>query len=161
MRVVKIFIPLLIVISFFPAAASADCFDECMSIKNCWHKGQTYSSYCGSAEVNCETECRNKEAAANRKSYGAIAYSAKDGSYGYSENQQNRRDAEKVALDYCSQHSDKCRVMVWYYNSCGAVAADGRKVGWGHADNDYDAQQKALKSCRKKNCQVQVSRCSF
>lgn len=147
-----------------PSIARADCFDECMSIKNCWHKGQPDSSYCGSAEVNCQRECELKEQGGDVRSYGAIAYSRHDGSYGYSGGQNSRGEAEKLALNYCKQYDRYCRVMVWFYNSCGAVAADGKKTGWGRADSEYEAQQNAIRSCEKshgKSCQIQVSHCSF
>lgn len=142
----------------FSATAYADCFDQCMSIKNCWHKGESYSSYCGSAEVNCNMSCETQKA--NRKSYGAIAYSRKDGGYGFSHGQESQKQAENMAMEYCKQNGERCRSMVWFQNSCGAVAAIGRKTGWGHADTEYEAQDKALKDCGKKNCEVKVSHCS-
>lgn len=156
----KIFIALFVfVVLAYSAAAFADCYDECMSIKGCWHKGEGYSSYCGSAEVNCGRECELKKS--NQKSYGAIAYSTNDGSYGYSNGQDSRGEAEQIALNYCNRYSKNCKAMVWFQNSCGAVAADGKKTGWGQADTESEAQQKALKSCGKKKCEVKVSHCSF
>lgn len=157
----KFLFTLFISAFMFPSIAFADCFDQCMSIKGCWHKGQTYSNYCGSAEVNCESECERKEGNSARESYGAIAYSLKDGSYGYSNGQGSRGEAEAAALNYCREYSKKCKAMVWFYNSCGAVASNGKKAGWGQDANEYAAQQKALKSCGKKDCEVKVTHCSF
>ncbi len=146
--------------AFYTSNVFADCYDQCMSIKGCWHKGQTYSSYCGSAEVNCEAECWRKEEQV--KAFGAIAYSQNDGSYGFSHGQENRKEAERVALGYCGQYGKNCKAMVWFYNSCGAVAANDRgKTGWGRADTEEAAQKKAMKSCGKKNCEIKVSHCSF
>ena len=139
-------------------AAFADCFDQCMSIKDCWHRGEGYSSFCGSAEVNCEMSCRDKQS--TRGSYGAIAYSAKDESYGFSDSQNSQREAEDLAMGYCQQYGTGCRAMVWFKNSCGAVASNGKKTGWGHGDTEEAAQKKALKSCRKKNCEIKVSHCT-
>lgn len=147
-----------ILILGFATTAFADCFDQCMSIKNCWHKGESYSSNCGDAEVNCNMSCERE--AANRKSYGAIAYSRKDGAYGYSNSQDSQKEAEDLALNYCKENGAKCRSMIWFQNSCGAVAAAGRKTGWGQADTEEEAQTKALKDCGKKNCEIKVAHCS-
>lgn len=147
----------------FSSAAFADCFDECMSIKNCWHKGQSHSSYCGSAEVNCESECERKEERAKQKSYGAIAYSIPDRGYGFSDGLSDRKDAEKVAMDYCRPNGKKCKPIMWFQNSCGSVAADRKKVGWARASTDMEAQEKALKMCKKKggkNCQSIITHCA-
>lgn len=150
---------------FFSNEVFADCFDECMSLKNCWHKDQRYSDYCGSAEANCTRSCENQEE--NEKgrsdSYGAIAYSRQTGGYGYSDGQNSRAEAENLALGYCRQYNKKCRNVVWFYNSCGAVASDGHKVSWGRADSEAEAAQKALKDCQgffKKDCEVKISHCS-
>jgi hypothetical protein len=53
--------------------------------------------------------------------------------------------------------------MVWYRNSCGAVAADGDIVAWGQASAKRTAQQSALDKCAKaggKKCAVETAQCS-
>ena len=145
-----------------PEAVAADCFRECMDVASC---GSSFdSSYCSSIESRCETECRNSPNNPNAaKSYGAIAYSAKDGGYGYSHGWTNQKKAEKVAMSGCKDHGKKCKPAVWFSNGCGAVAADGKKTGWGIGDSARQASQAALTNCAKsggKNCKVQVSHCS-
>lgn len=37
----------------------------------------------------------------------------------------------KTALDNCSKHGTACQLWMWFNQECGALAADGDKVGWG------------------------------
>ncbi len=154
------FLFLILLLAPLPARA-ADCFRECMDASGCWSsRSDENVSYCSSINARCSTECRN---AAPDNSYGAIAYSIKDGAYGFSDSFKNRKQAEKTALTYCSKYGAKCEVMVWFYNSCGAVAADGKKAGWGQADTQAEAIKKALAKCKKaggKNCKIKTSHCS-
>lgn len=118
-------------------------------------------SFCSGMTATCSTECR--QGGAGGKSYGAIAYSAKDQGYGYSDGWENRKKAEQNAMKYCKQNGKSCKVMAWFYNSCGAVAADGKKTGWGQADSKGEAGRQALARCKKsggKNCQVKTAHCS-
>jgi hypothetical protein len=118
------------------------------------------SSYCSGTSARCSTECRNSP---NNKSYGAIAYSAINGAYGYSDRWDNQENAEKTALKYCSEHGSGCEMIVWFYNSCGAVAADGNTVTWGQETSETEAKRKALDECRRaggQNCEIKISHCS-
>jgi Domain of unknown function (DUF4189) len=52
---------------------------------------------------------------------------------------------------------------MWYNRECGALAADGEKVGWGTSSVKQTADQRALAECAKsggKKCAIQVSQCS-
>ncbi len=153
---------------FFYRFASADnCFVDCMRAAGCWDsRSDENVSFCSGTNARCSSECRNSgnSSGNSHKSYGAIAYSKKDGGYGYSDGKINRGQAEKTALKYCKQYGKKCKVAVWFYNQCGAVAVDGRKIGVGLGDSNLAANEDALKECRKsgkKNCEVKVSHCSF
>lgn len=152
---------LFVVLSFiFCAQASANCFTDCLNASGCSAIGSDHGSFCEGTSTRCSTECRNE----NHKSYGAIAYSVPDEGYGYAQGQSNQNQAEKLAMKYCKQNGKKCKSMVWFYNRCGAVAADGKKTGWAHGDSVPEAQKSALEACKKnrgKNCQVKSSICSY
>ena len=141
-----------------PSASARDCLTECMDASGCWSsRSDENVSYCRGTEATCEAQCRN------HKSYGAIAYSAKNGAYGFSDSWNDQKQAEKTALGYCSKRGPKCENMVWFYNSCGAVAADGKKTGWGQGSSEGAASNQALEKCKKsggKNCEVKISHCS-
>ena len=112
---------------------------------------------CQSLRAKCEASCSNK------RSYGAIAYSVPDEGFGWSNGWDYQDQAEKTALANCSQNGTKCEIVVWFYNSCGAVAADGKIVTWGQDSNKGKAEQSALDECVKKGgskCEMIVSRCS-
>ncbi len=152
----------------FASAALADnCYIDCMRGSGCWDsRSDENVSYCSGTQARCSTDCRAAGNSPNNgeKSYGAIAYSRKDESYGYSDGKKTRNEAEKTALQYCKEYGKKCKTAVWFYNNCGAVAANGRKVGIGLGPNTGDARQNALKNCNqggKENCQVKAEHCSF
>jgi hypothetical protein len=132
-----------------------------MYAHNCWQGAGDSSteSYCRQVETTCESTCRQR----NQKSYGAIAYSAKDKAWGWSHGWNSQSQAEKVALDNCSQHGSECKAIVWYYNGCGAVAADGNTVTWGQDSFQKKAEQSALDKCTRaggKQCAIKTSQCS-
>jgi len=144
-----------------PASARAgDCMTDCMG--TCWGGGADENrAYCNDTEVQCTSDCRNKPV---ERSYGAIAYSARNGAYGFSDGWKNQREAEKAAVKYCKQNGSGCKSRVWFYDSCGAVAADGRTVTWGQGASPQAAQQQAFNRCKKGlfrwHCEVKVSHCS-
>ena len=149
---------------FGTSVIAGDCLPDCMSVTNCWHMGENPSTpACGIYLAACQQKCRNS----SNGSYGAIAYSTKNGAYGFSDSWNNRKKAEKIALDYCSQHSKGCKSMVWFSDSCGAVASDGKKATWGQASSVSAAERQALDKCNegffgffKKHCEVKVYHCS-
>ena len=95
-------------------------------------------------------------------SYGAIAYSADSGGIGYSEQFASRAQAEQRAKKECGKND--CEIAAWFYNSCGALAADDDGT-WGGAQggNEQRARQAAIARCIKeggKNCKVIATQCS-
>ena len=142
--------------------AYADCYRECMDVASCGSSMD--SSYCSAIQGRCAADCRDKGPGGRSKNYGAIAYSTKNGAYGYSHGWTNNKKAEKVAVKNCSANGKGCKSRVWFYNSCGAVAADGGKVAWGQGSNTQEASKKALDKCKRglfpRHCEVKVSHCS-
>ena len=149
---------LALMLLFYALPASANCFVDCMNNSGCWSaRSDENVSYCSGTEARCETECRNS------RSYGAIAYSKNDEAYGWSNSWNSQEKAEQVALKNCTENGSGCEVLVWYYNSCGAIAADGANVGWGQGDSEAVAKKTALEACTKiggKACTVKTSACS-
>jgi hypothetical protein len=72
--------------------------------------------------------------------------------------------AEQVALENCSKHSAGCKPVFWFFNKCGALAADGNIVAWGTDTAKSGAERRAMDECRKqggKKCALQASQCSL
>jgi Domain of unknown function (DUF4189) len=95
-------------------------------------------------------------------SYGAIAYSPKNGSYGYSDHYANRAQAEDRAKSECG--ASDCEVATWFFNHCGALAASSNGV-WGadHSGNARTAQALAQARCLKEggtDCEIKVTHCA-
>ena len=100
---------------------------------------------CNNMPELCNIQCRNQ----NRDSWGAIAYSVKDKGFGYSDGWQDLARAKRTALDNCSRYGTACQVWMWYNRECGALAADGEKIGWGTSSVKHTADQRALAECTK------------
>jgi len=148
------------------AFAYDDCYRDCMDQSGCWSVGpESSGSYCSGTQARCSSDCLDKGPSGRGKIYGAIAYSKRNGAYGYSHGWTNQKKAEQVALKNCKENGSGCDVEVWFYNSCGAVAADGKKVAWGQGSSEQAASQQALEKCNKgffkKHCEVKVSHCSL
>lgn len=147
---------------------AADCYTDCMNASGCWsHRSDENVSYCSDTQARCSSDCRDAGSGDDHrrgKSYGAIAYSAKDGIYGYSHGWTNQKKAETVAMGYCKESGGKkCKKTVAFADSCGAVAADGKKFGVGKNKVRMLAIDEALKKCARaggKNCAPKISDCS-
>jgi hypothetical protein len=139
---------------FVTRASGDNCYSDCVVRYEC------YSShpYAGSSCYDlCRESCRPD-------GWGAIAYSWKDKISGWSFALGDKHTAEQVARQYCAnEHGSSCAIEASYYNSCGAVAADGDLVAWGTSGTKGQAEQRALAECAKiggKSCVVEVSACS-
>ena len=91
--------------------------------------------------------------------FGAIAYSQKTGSMGWSYNYKSQWKAEQVALKKCYKYASDCKIATWFRNACGAIAV-GQNGGWGaHWGNSAkNAQWRAKKTCQKYDSYCQVKR---
>lgn len=84
-------------------------------------------------------------ASASAANYGAIAYSPRSGSVGYSYNFSTQSGAIRAAMRRCNHKT--CRTYVWFRNACGAVADSKRlrRVGFGWSYYRVTAQRIALR----------------
>ena len=94
--------------------------------------------------------------------FGAIAYSAKSGAQGWSNNQPSREEAEKAALTACRKHAKDCKAVVWFQNGCGALAVSSKVYGWGWGTTQALADAQAMKACSEhaKHCKVTRRLCT-
>lgn len=83
--------------------------------------------------------------------FGAIAYSAKTRQYGWANNHPSRDAAEQAALPVCRKGADDCRIVVWFRNGCGALAAGTRSYGANWAEDKAAAEKKAIAACAKRS----------
>ena len=101
--------------------------------------------------------------AASATEFGAFSYSPGTGSYGYSHNYSSRGQAERVAQAGCRDYAGDCRVIVYFYNACAALAV-GSSYGYGYAYSAgrNQARSVALANCRAndRGCQVVETVCS-
>ena len=138
------------------AAAKADCVSACQA-----------STYCDS-EMNASGECGRRLNdcyinECNKTLYGALAYDAENGDYGWSADFDNQAAAEQKALSGCNASSN-CKIVYDFWNSCAALAAgsDGRYSIEGGDKQDI-AQRSALATCEKdggQDCKIQVWGCT-
>ncbi|GIL02492.1 MAG: hypothetical protein BroJett030_23910 [Alphaproteobacteria bacterium] len=91
--------------------------------------------------------------------FGAIAYSAYSGRWGYSYDYLSRYEAEQRALAECG---GGCQIAVWFSNGCGALAVgpDGWGSGWAYSRAQAEAN--ALSACRSYSygCRIQAWACT-
>jgi hypothetical protein len=127
------------------------------------------NSYCGRYESGQCVETVYESCPSHNtqptNSFGAIAYGRGSRAYGYSYAWGSRTKAESVAMGNCKPHGNDCEIMVWFQRKCGAVSWGGGSTAyWGLGSSAAQAQADAQSKCAKdgrKNCQVQVSRCSL
>ena len=98
------------------------------------------------------------------KSFAAISYSKKTGSYGYVTKETSKRGAKRRAKQECGKHASDCRTVAWTNQQCLALATDpsgGYGANWGNSRNH--AQTGALRGCRShrsnKECKLAVTIC--
>ena len=99
----------------------------------------------------------------NRTRYGAIAYGAQSGAYGWSNDLDDAQAAEKAAMAHCSAHGDDCQVVVDFWNTCAAVAAYRSIVAYGLGATRARAEEQAVTSCTRDAgapCEVQAWSCT-
>jgi hypothetical protein len=94
-----------------------------------------------------------------RNNYGAIAYNAATGAYGFSYDQRSRRGALQVALSQCA---GSCSETRQFKDSCGAIAASAerppRRYALATADTRELVEKAALAKCR--GCEILAWTCT-
>lgn len=108
--------------------------------------------------------------------HGAIAVSTTTMQFGTSSMLDSRNKARKEAMAACREEvdgvkPDDCKIGVWFYDACGALALDraARTVdnAWGAAwaGTQQVAEEKAMENCRRHSrsgkCSIADSYCSI
>ena len=137
-------------------SAAADCVSACQA-----------STYCDS-EMNASGECSRRLNdcyinECNKRTYGSIAYGTQSGAVGWAYDFDDAPSAENEALNNCRANGDDCQVVVDFWNTCAAVAADRNTVAYGLGDTQGQAEGEALAACEKDgglNCTIQGWSCT-
>lgn len=96
--------------------------------------------------------------------FGSIAISEDDGSYGFGFGYESRLGAEARALKECHEFASNCIIAVSLRDACGALALADNSWGAQLGNSIIEAEKKAIETCRAyngKNCQIKVSICSY
>ncbi|SMC56545.1 DUF4189 domain-containing protein [Rhizobium sp. RU36D] len=101
-------------------------------------------------------------ATARADSYGAIAYSPRTGSTGWSYSFDTRVGAERRAMQGCTSHARDCRIAIWFVNACGALSVGSSGWGSGWGSDRARAEYEANRSCsgQTRGCRVIRWQCS-
>ena len=97
------------------------------------------------------------------EAFGALAIDNNRGSgWGWSKGHRSREGAQRAALAQCG---GSCRIVLTFWNTCGAFAADqtpGSTInGWGLGPASNAAKARAISECSNRggNCQARVWAC--
>jgi hypothetical protein len=104
-------------------------------------------------------------AAERGDSFGAIAFGAKNSSFGDDYGPTSAEDAKQKALAYCARKGDDCKLVTSFSNICAAVAVvDASGATFVATDAKRgNAENLARQACTKKNpsgCRVGDSICA-
>jgi hypothetical protein len=89
--------------------------------------------------------------------YGAIAYHAASGSFGWASDRRTSRDARIEALEQCGRQ--ECVVVATLTRSCGALAKDSKKFIVQKGATRKEAETKAMGKCGPQ-CEIAVWTCT-
>jgi len=94
--------------------------------------------------------------------FGAIAYSPSTHAIGTARNGITRRNAETTALKRCREKAADCRLVNWFGNACGALAAGPKGWGGHWGVGPGEAKKRALWMCSQKSsgCQILAVECT-
>ena len=92
--------------------------------------------------------------------WGAVAFNANTGAYGYSYSYYSEGAAASAAQEGCGYN---CPEVKTFYNQCGAAAVGSNGgFGWGIGASRFDAENLAMSYCNNYDygCRVLVYSCS-
>ena len=96
--------------------------------------------------------------------WGAVAVDAGAGRFGGVDGAVSKRSAYKAAVAACKDNGGrKCKVLLGYYNQCGAIAWGNNRLESFSAAQQQEAMDGAMDYCRAKteNCQIYYAGCSY
>ncbi|MCC7271999.1 MAG: DUF4189 domain-containing protein [Alphaproteobacteria bacterium] len=124
------------------ADATAGCRQVCSGGSDCNDLSGDARWRCirGPSSGGCRTVCAD--------GWGAIAFSAQTGAWGYSFDHDSRGRADRVALGHCGRRAPDCRIVTSFVNACGALAVQGRTAAGGTGKSRAEAEAASLAACR-------------
>jgi hypothetical protein len=112
--------------------------------------------------LNPSNQARQQPRAVWADRWGAVAYDPSSGDAGNIEGQESKSLAAQIAMTHCQRNGAKhCKVLLTFYNQCGAVAYGGREMAPANAPSNEQAEQLAMQSCGHDDCKIVYSACSF
>jgi hypothetical protein len=92
--------------------------------------------------------------------WGAISYSDSTGRWGTSYDYRRESIAINAAVESCGV--EDCKAVIWFRNSCGALAKGNGGKGWASHPRKHVAQNRAIAECRKRasGCRVIAWSCT-
>jgi serine/threonine-protein kinase len=90
--------------------------------------------------------------------YGAIALQRETGQLGYAYNAATSRAAKMEALKQCAD--PRCEVVTAFSNACGALARGPNKYFPATGAVRQEAETKALRLCKAKECEIVAWACT-
>lgn len=96
--------------------------------------------------------------------WGAVAVDSNAGKFGAVDGATSKRRAYKAAISDCERNGGrKCKVLLGYYNQCGALAAGSAGTVSYSASQQSQAIDGAMQRCDNKtdNCQIYYAGCSY
>lgn len=79
--------------------------------------------------------------------YGAISYSPSSGATGWGYDFRDRDDAAEAAQRNCRRFASDCKVVTWFKDGCGAVAANAEDFEGAWSRSRDDALTRAMFRC--------------
>ena len=84
--------------------------------------------------------------------YGAVAYSEKNGAWGISDPSSDEEGANKNAIDFCAKYGEDCKIVLPLKNTCVAISIGNKgEVTWASADAPEEARREAQTACISKS----------
>lgn len=109
------------------------------------------------ASAGCVLAADKAKPAGRNQYFGAIAYHAGSGSFGWASDRRTSRDARIEALEQCGRQ--ECVIVATLSRSCGALAKDAKKFVVQKGATRKEAETKALGKCGAR-CEIAVWACT-
>jgi hypothetical protein len=70
------------------------------------------------------------------------------------------KEASDFALKFCKEEGGAACTLAMTYQRCGALASDGKSIGWGKAPTKKEAEDQSIQGCSGSACKILASDCN-
>jgi hypothetical protein len=70
------------------------------------------------------------------------------------------KEASDYAMKFCNEEGGKDCALAMTYEQCGALASDGKSIGWGKAPTKKKAEEQSIQGCDGDGCKIVASDCN-